>query len=45
MTVYEQCLIFKSWGNTDPEYYKVYVGVGLTAEQYKGITGEDYVEQ
>lgn len=43
MTVYEKCLIFKSWGQTSPDYYKIYVGVGLTAEQYKEITGEDYV--
>ncbi|MCC6120601.1 XkdX family protein [Lactiplantibacillus plantarum] len=43
MTVYEQCKIFKSWGQTDPNYYKVFVGVGLTADQYKEITGEDYV--
>lgn len=43
MTVYEECLIFKSWGQNDPNYYRVYVGLGLTADQYKGLTGEDYV--
>lgn len=43
MTVYEQCQIFKSWGQTDPNYYKVFIGAGLMAEQYKEITGEDYV--
>lgn len=43
MTVYDQCKIFKSWGQTDPNYYKVFVGVGLTADQYKEITGIDYV--
>lgn len=42
MTVYEQCNIFKSWGQTDPNYYKVFVGYGLTAEKYKEITGVDY---
>lgn len=43
MTIYEQCLIFKSWGQNDPNYYRVYVGLGLTVDQYKEITGEDYV--
>lgn len=42
MTVYEQCLIFKSWGQNDPNYYRVFVGLGLTADQYKAITGDDY---
>ncbi|CUS26147.1 Phage-like protein [Paucilactobacillus oligofermentans DSM 15707 = LMG 22743] len=42
MSVYEQCLMFKSWGQTDPEYYKVFVGFGLTPDQYKEITGTDY---
>lgn len=43
MTVYEECQLFKSWGQNDASYYKVFVGAGLTAEQYKEITGEDYV--
>ncbi|MBS0955799.1 XkdX family protein [Lactiplantibacillus plantarum] len=43
MTIYEQCKLFKSWGQTSADYYKVFVGAGLTAEQYKEITGEDYV--
>lgn len=43
MTVYEQCKLFKSWGQNDADYYKVFVGVGLTTDQYKEITGEDYV--
>lgn len=43
MTVYEMCLIFKSWGQNDPNYYQIFVGNGLTEEQYKEITGEDYV--
>lgn len=42
MSVYKQCLFFKSWGNTDPDYYKTFVGAGLTEEQYKEITGIDY---
>ncbi|WP_372486947.1 XkdX family protein [Lactiplantibacillus plantarum] len=43
MTIYEQCKLFKSWGQNDANYYKVFVGVGLTTDQYKEITGEDYV--
>lgn len=43
MIVYEECQLFKSWGQNDANYYKVFVGFGLTADQYKEITGEDYV--
>lgn len=44
MTTFEQCEIFWSWGNHNLDYYKSYVGFGLiTADQYKDITGEDYV--
>lgn len=39
MSTYQQCLIFKSWGQTDPNYYKVFVGVGLSPDQYQEITG------
>jgi len=43
MDVYEECKIFwNDFGNHDPKYYKVFVGVGLTADQYKEITGVDY---
>lgn len=42
MSVYEECKVFKSWGQTDPEYYKVFVGAGLTEDQYKEITGIAY---
>lgn len=42
MSVYEQCKVFLSWGQTDPEYYKVFVGVGLSEDQYKEITGVAY---
>lgn len=42
MTVYDQCLVFKSWGQNDPNYYRVYVGFGITEAQFKEITGEDY---
>lgn len=45
MTVYDQCKLFKSWGQTDASYYKVFVGAGLTTDQYKEITGQDYVEE
>ncbi|MCG0555892.1 XkdX family protein [Lactiplantibacillus plantarum] len=43
MTIYEECKLFKSWGQNDPNYYKVFVGAGLTTDQYKELTGEDYV--
>lgn len=43
MTIYDQCKIFKSWGAAN-DYLKVFVGAGLTTEQYKEITGEDYVD-
>ena len=43
MTFYEQCKLFKSWGQNDASYDKVFVGVGLTTDQYKELTGEDYV--
>ncbi|BEI53938.1 MULTISPECIES: XkdX family protein [Lactiplantibacillus] len=43
MSTYEECLVFKSWGENDPNYYKVFVGLGLTTAQYKEITGVDYV--
>lgn len=42
MTTYDQCLVFKSWGQNDPNYYRVYVWFGLTEAQFKEITGEDY---
>ncbi|KRK40785.1 XkdX family protein [Loigolactobacillus bifermentans] len=44
MTVYDQCKLFKSWGQNDPDYYRVFVGVGLTEAQYKEITGQEYQE-
>ncbi|VDG23650.1 XkdX family protein [Lactiplantibacillus mudanjiangensis] len=42
MSIYQQCLLFKSWGQTNAEFYKSFVGVGLTQDQFKEITGEDY---
>jgi len=39
-------MFWNDWGRQDPEYYKVYVGVGdgfITPDQYKEITGKDYV--
>ncbi|MDV0430108.1 XkdX family protein [Lactiplantibacillus sp. DA1] len=44
MTIYEQCKLFKSWGQTSPDYYKVFVGVGLTTEQFQELTGQEYTE-
>lgn len=44
MSVYEQCELFKSWGQDDPEYYRTFVGFGLTVEQYKEITGVNYTK-
>lgn len=35
--------MFWSWGNHDADYYKIYVGMGITADQYKELTGVDYV--
>ncbi|MCS8573458.1 XkdX family protein [Pediococcus pentosaceus] len=44
MTDYEQCKIFWSWGEHHLDYYQTYVQLGqITADQYKDITGEDYV--
>lgn len=44
MTDYEQCKIFWSWGEHQLDYYQTYVQLGqITADQYKDITGEDYV--
>lgn len=43
MTDFETLKMFwNDWGNHDVEYYKVYVGVGITPEQYKEITGVEY---
>lgn len=36
-------MFWNDWGNHDPEYYKIYVGMGIDATQYKEITGKDYV--
>lgn len=41
MTIFEQCKVFKSWG-ADANYFRVFVGAGLTTDQYKEITGIDY---
>ena len=36
--------MFWSWGNHDLNYYKQYVGYNaITADQFKEITGVDYV--
>lgn len=40
-------MFWNDWGNTDSEYYKVYVGTGpdtITPAQYKELTGVDYAE-
>lgn len=36
-------MFWQQWGNHDPQYYKIYVGMGITADQYKELTGVDYV--
>ena len=36
-------MFWNDWGNRDPQYYKVYVGMGIDANQYKELTGVDYV--
>lgn len=38
-------MFWQQWGNHDPQYYKLYVGMGITADQYKELTGVDYVAQ
>lgn len=38
-------MFWNDWGNHDPQYYKVYVGMGIDANQYKELTGVDYVAQ
>lgn len=44
MTTFEECKIFWSWGNHELDYYKTFVQLGcITADQYKDITGDDYV--
>ncbi|WP_242363428.1 XkdX family protein [Limosilactobacillus antri] len=43
MTDLQMLKTFWSWGNHDPQYYKVFVGLGIDAAQYKEITGVDYV--
>ncbi|BDZ30642.1 XkdX family protein [Lactiplantibacillus sp. WILCCON 0030] len=45
MTIYDQCKLFKSWGQYDANYYRVFVGAGLTTEQFEEITGEEYVKE
>lgn len=42
MSTWDMLKIFWSWGNHDPEYYKVYVGAGIDADQYKQLTGVEY---
>lgn len=36
-------MFWNDWGNHDVNYYKVFVEAGLTSNQYKEITGIDYV--
>lgn len=42
MTIYDQCLLFKSWGQNNASFYRTFVGAGLTQDQFKEITGEEY---
>lgn len=35
-------MFWNDWGNTDPDFYKVFVGAGLTEDDYKDITGVAY---
>lgn len=35
-------MFWKDWNNHDPQYYKVFVGIGIDEVQYKEITGVDY---
>lgn len=42
MTIYDQCLLFKSWGQNNASFYRTFVGAGLTQAQFKELTGEDY---
>lgn len=38
-------IFWDAWGNHDLDYYRVYVECGaITADQYKQITGKDYVD-
>lgn len=36
-------MFWNDCGNHDPQYYKVYVGMGIDVNQYKELTGVDYV--
>jgi len=42
MTIYDQCVLFKSWGQTEPDFFRTFVGAGLNMDQFKELTGEDY---
>lgn len=42
MSDYEMLKMFWEWGNHDLDYYKVYIGMGINAQQYKEITGVEY---
>lgn len=42
MSDYEMLNMFWGWGNHDLDYYKPYVGMGITAQQYKEITGVEF---
>jgi len=42
MSNYEQCKIFKSWGQTNLDFFRLFVGPTFTPEQFKELTGADY---